>query len=247
MVHQLLEALFLPPAAVLLMVPLGALLARRWKRLGRTLCVLALLWLWALSTPFVANLLLRSLQTFPALPPTGALPEADAIVVLSAEADPVGAEFGGPVAGPMTMQRLRYAAALQKRTGLPLLVSGGVAGRELPSLASVMAKAATTEFGVPVRWQEDRSADTRENALFSAAILKAAGMQRVMLVTSAWHMPRAAAAFEAAGLRVIAAPTGFAPPIAEDVVKFTPHWRALRDADLALHEWVGRLVYAITG
>jgi uncharacterized SAM-binding protein YcdF (DUF218 family) len=247
MLRQLLEALFLPPAAVLLLVVLGALLARRWKRLGRALQVFALLWLWSFSTPVVANLLLRSLQTYPALPATGELPAADAIVVLSAESDRAGSEFGGPVAGPMTMQRVRYAAALQKRTGLPLLVSGGVPGRDLPPLASMMAKAATREFGVPVRWQEDRSADTRENASFSAAMLKPAGVQRVLLVTSAWHMPRAAAAFEAAGLKVVAAPTGFASPTADGVMKFTPHWHALREASLAMHEWVGRLVYAVTG
>ncbi len=245
--RHLLEALLLPPAATLCLLALGALLARRWKRLGRTVQALALLWLLALSTPFVANALLRSLQSFPALPATGELPAADAIVVLSAEADATGAEYGAPTVGPMTLQRLRYGAALQRRTKLPLLVSGGVAGRGLPSLASMMAATATQDFGVPVKWQEDRSADTRENAEFSAAMLKTAGVQKVLLVTSAWHMPRSVAAFERAGLTPIAAPTGFCSPVVDNLVKFTPHWHALRDSGLALHEWIGRFVYALRG
>lgn len=245
MLRRLLEALLLPPASALWLFLLGTLLARRWRRLGRTLQVLACLWLWAASTPFCAGLLLTSLQSFPALPADGALPAADAIVVLSAEADPVGAEYGGPVAGPLTMQRLRYGAALQRRTRLPLLVSGGAPRLGLPSLAALMARAAVDEFGVPVRWQEGRSADTRENADFSAAMLQQDGAQRVLLVTSAWHMPRAVAAFEAAGLTAIAAPTGFRAPVLDDVANFAPHWHGLRDSCLALHEWIGRAWYAL--
>lgn len=243
MLRRLLESLFLPPASALFLLLLGALLALRWRRTGRTLQVLGIVWLWAAATPFVAGVLLTSLQTFPALPADGALPPADAIVVLSAEADPVAAEYGGAVAGPLTMQRLRYGAALQRRTQLPLLVSGGSPGTGLPSLAAVMARAASAEFGVPVRWQEDRSADTRENATFSAALLARDGVHRVFLVTSAWHMPRAVAAFEAAGLAVVPAPTGFRAPPPDLVTSIVPHWYGLRDSGLALHEWIGRAWY----
>lgn len=247
MLRRLLEASFLPPAAVLLLLAVGALVARRWRRTGRTLQAFAVLWLWLLSTPFVSNGLLRSLQSHAPLAATGELPAADAIVVLSAEADPGGSEYGGPTIGPMTLQRLRYGAALQRRTHLPLLVSGGLAGTGLPSLAAMMAATAQNDFGVAVRWQEDRSADTRENARFSAEMLQAAGVRRVLLVTSAWHMPRAVAAFERTGLTVIPAPTGFVAPVRDTLVGLTPSWHALRDAGLALHEWVGRFVYAVRG
>jgi uncharacterized SAM-binding protein YcdF (DUF218 family) len=244
MLRRLLEALVLPPASVLWLLLLGTLLRRRWPRVGRTLQVGAVLLLWAASTPFVAGALLTALQRHPPLPANGALPAADAIVVLSAEADVTGAEYGGTVAGPTTMQRLRYGAALQRRTGLPLLVSGGVPARGAPSLAATMAAAATNELGVPVRWQEDRSADTFENAAFSAALLREHGVRRVLLVTSAWHMPRAAAAFAANGLDVVAAPTGFrAEP--ESGLQLVPDWRALRDTCLALHELLGAAWYAV--
>jgi uncharacterized SAM-binding protein YcdF (DUF218 family) len=244
--RRLLEALCLPPASALGILLLGTLLRRRRPRSGRALQVFAVAWLWAASTPFVAGHLLGSLQPYPALPAHGALPPADAIVVLSAEADPAGAEYGGPVVGPLTLQRLRYGCALQRRTGLPLLVSGGILGTGQPSLAAMMAAAATTEFGVPVRWQEARSADTRENARYSAAMLAADGVRRVLLVTSAWHLPRAVACFEAEGLTVIAAPTGYRSPVS-GAAAFVPDWHALRDTALALHEYVGRLVYALTG
>lgn len=245
MVRRLLEGLLLPPASSLILFLAGALVARRRRRPGRWLQVVAVLWLWACSTPIVGGALLGALQTHAALPASGALPPADAIVVLSAEADPFGAEYGGPVAGPTTMQRLRYAAVLQRRTGLPLLVSGGPPRAGSPSLAATMAAAASTEFMVPVRWREERSADTGENAEFSAAMLRADGVRTIFLVTSAWHMPRSVAAFAAAGLQVVAAPTAFHAPAQDGVMNFVPHWHGLRHTALALHEWVGRIVYSL--
>jgi uncharacterized SAM-binding protein YcdF (DUF218 family) len=247
MLRRVLEALFLPPTSALIGFALGTALLRRWRRTGRALQVLALVWLWAAATPFVAGALLRSLQVFPALPAAGSLPAAEAIVVLSAESDPVGSEYGGATAGPLTMQRLRYAIALHRRTRLPLLVSGGVPGTGQPSLAAMMADAANAEFGVPVRWREERSADTRTNATESAVLLKSAGVHTILLVTSAWHMPRSVAAFEAEGLRVVAAPTGFRAPVTSVTLDLVPCWQGLRDTALALHEWVGRAVQAVAG
>ncbi len=245
MLRRLLEALVLPPASALWLWLLGTLLRRRLPRAGRALQVAAVLWLWAASTPIVAGALLGALQRYPALPATGALPAADAIVVLSAEADVVGAEYGGAVAGATTMLRLRYAATLQRRTGLPLLASGGAPARGAPPLATTMALAASSEFGVPVRWQEGRSADTRENARFSAAMLREHGVRTILLVTSAWHMPRAIAAFEREGLAVIAAPTGFRTA-GDPALQLVPHWHALRDTCLALHELGGAAWYALS-
>ncbi|MBL9076668.1 MAG: YdcF family protein [Planctomycetes bacterium] len=243
--HRAIETLLLPPASALWLLLLGALLRRRWPRLGRATLVFAVVWLWLAATPAVGGLLLGALQTSAPLPPTGALPPADAIVVLSAEADRDGAEYGAPVAGALTMQRLRYGAWLQRRTGLPMLTSGGVPGTDLPSLAALMADAAQREFGVPVRWREERSADTRENARYSAELLHTAGVRRVLLVTSAWHMPRAAACFTRQGLTVVPAPTGFRGPAFTGWTDLVPRWSGLRDTCLALHELGGALAYAL--
>jgi uncharacterized SAM-binding protein YcdF (DUF218 family) len=245
-VRRVIESLLLPPASALLLLALGTLVRWRWRRCGRTLQVLAIVWLWAASTPAVGGALLHSLQTDPALPATGQLPAADAIVVLSAEADRRGLEYGGAVIGPMTMQRLRYGAHLHRRTKVPLLVSGGVPAPGAPSLAAMMATAADGELGVPVRWLEGDSADTRENARCSARLLARDGARRILLVTSAWHMPRAASCFRREGLEVIAAPTGFRGPAFDGWTSLLPSVGGLRDTCLALHEWGGRAYYAAT-
>lgn len=247
MLRRLCETLLLPPASAIWLFLLGTALRWKWPRLGRAVQVVAFVWLWAASTPFVGGALLGALQQAPALPVHGALPAADAIVVLSAEADRDGPEYGSAVAGVMTMQRLRYGAALQRRTGLPMLVSGGSPGTGLPSLAALMRDAAVAEFSVPVRWLEERSADTRQNAAFSAELLRQHGVRRVLLVTSAWHMPRATACFLREQLEVIAAPTGFRGPAFDGWSSLVPRWSGLRDTSLWMHEFGGRLYYWLTG
>lgn len=241
--RRLLEALVLPPASGLALVVLGLLVLRRRPRLGRALWIAGLAWTWLAATPVLGTLLLITLQTEPALPSTGPLPDAQAIVVVSAEADVEAPEYGQSVIGPMTMQRVRYAAWLQKRTGLPVLTSGGIPQRGAPPLADLMAQALEREFGVGVRWREGRSADTWQNATFSAELLRAAGVTRVLLVSNAFHLPRAASSFRAAGLEVVPAPTGFRTVQITGVRSFVPSWQGLRDTSLALHEWAGRLAY----
>ena len=170
MLRQLFEVLILPPASALLLLLIGCAL-RRWRpRIGRLLQLASVAWIWLASTPCFGGLLLCTLQSAPALPTEGRLPRADAIVVLAAGADRVGGEYGGPVIGPITMQRLRYAAALHRRTGLPLLCSGGAPASGAPSLAAMMKQTAEKELGVRVRWTEERSANTLENLRFSAQL-----------------------------------------------------------------------------
>ena len=242
--RRLFETLLLPPASSLWLLLLGTLLRRRWPRFGRAMQVFAFVLLWLAATPCVGGLLLGALQTAPPLPATGALPPADAIVVLSAEADD-GPEYGRAVAGATTLLRLRYGVWLQRRTGLPMLTSGGVPALGQPSLAALMATAAEQEFAVPVRWREELSADTRENALRSAELLREAGVRRVLLVTSAWHMPRARACFERQRLEVVPAPTGFRGPAFDGWQSLLPRWSGLRDTCLALHELGGLLAYRL--
>ncbi|PWG74936.1 hypothetical protein DF186_15320, partial [Enterococcus hirae] len=78
-----------------------------------------------------------------------------------------------------------------------------------PSEAMLGAEVLQRDFGVATRWLEERSRTTWENALFSAEMLRAAGVERVVLVTSAAHMPRSRWCFEQNGIEVIAAPVGF--------------------------------------
>ncbi len=247
MIRRALESLLFPPGLCL-----GAMLAalavrRRRPRTARALFALAALVLWAGSTPLCSGALLRSLQTSPPLPADGPWPQADAIVVLSAEADREGLEFGGPSVGALTLQRIRYAAFLHKKTGLPVLCSGGRPGVGLPSLAAMMADAMEREHQAAVRWREERSADTWQNAAFSAELLHESGIRRVLLVTHAWHMPRAMLAFSRHGFEPIAAPTAFRGPAYVDQGSLWPSPGALRELTFALHELLGLAFYGLRG
>lgn len=237
------------PGVLLLPLALGALLLRRSKRAGWSVIALTLALAWALSTPFVGAGLLRVLQTSPAIPPdlgrAALRAQADAIVVLAAEQRPVSPEFPIPAVGPMTIERLRYAAALAKRSGLPVCTSGGVPQLGAPALAEAMAEVLEHDYGVAVRWREGRSGDSLANALESAALLAPDGVKRVFVVTHAWHMPRALYAFRRAGLEPIAAPTAFRGPAHVTPRSFWPSARGMAESALAWHELVGLVYYRL--
>lgn len=237
----------MPPLACLLLAGLGALERRRRPRLGGWLLGLGFGSLVAFSLPLVSSVLLIALQSEPALDDTRLDHGCGAIVVLAGDASSAAPEYGGPTCGPMTLERLRYAAHLARATKLPLLASGGVPKRGLPPHAEMMRAALERDFGLEVRWSEPRSANTRENARFSALLLRNYGINRAYVVTHAWHMPRALAEFRAAGLEAVAAPTGFRAPPSWDWSTFVPSAKALRESSWALHEWLGRAWYALTG
>ena len=124
---------------------------------------------------------------------------APRIVVLGGGRDRDDPAWGADQPSPLALERLRYAARLARASGLPLLTSGGLHFGEPPSEAKIMADTLKRDFGVDVRWQEEESRTTWENATFSAKLLQPAGVRRVLLVTQASHMPRARWCFERAG------------------------------------------------
>ena len=95
------------------------------------------------------------------------------------------------------------------------------------------------DFRIAVQWIEQGSSNTFENALLSAALLKPAGIQRIYLVTHAWHMRRARIAFEHAGFTVVPAPTGYATRFKLTVLDFLPDARALNDSSVFFREVTG--------
>lgn len=247
--HFLLKFLVLPPLTQLLGLVLAILLWRRLPRLARTLAVISTLSLWLLATPRINAWLVAGLeQQYPLLTPTElAASEAQAIVVISAGLDPNGTEFGRPSASEHTLLRLRYAAFAQRQTGLPLLVSGGRVLTESPlTLAEIMAAELVTAYQVPVRWLEGRSLNTAQNAQFSADILHRAGIDHIVLITEAFHMPRAVMAFEQAGFDVTAAPTAPLNTTESAILNWVPTAIALNQSALALHEYLGWLVYRLS-
>jgi len=242
-IYQLLKALLIPPASLILLAMAGVLLARPRRGAAAGLAFGALLALYALSTPLLGWWLLSRLET--QLPAPAARSEpAQAVVVLSAGVVLTGPEFGGPTIDALGLQRLRYAARLARQSGFPILVSGGRLREIQGSVAGLMAQSLKLDFGVDARWLEERSTTTHENAEFSAPLLRDAGVTRVLLVTHAWHMPRAQAAFEAAGLVVSPAPTGFTDPPGWRLA-LVPSTTALKHSYYALHELGGRVWYRV--
>lgn len=244
--YDTLKSLVLPPASLLCVLAIGlvlALIGRR--RLGWVILFLGTSLFYALCTPYMAYRLNAPLETIPALPDDAARgSNAQAIVVLSGGFLAAAPEYGEDVVDHITLQRLRYAAHLQRVTGLPVLTSGGRLDRAKLSLAEMMKHALEADFGVPVMWTEDQSADTYENAVKSAAILKPAGISRVLLVTHAAHMARSVAMFTAAGFDVVPAPTDFLPPLRMTVRDFAPSLGAFADSFYGIYELIGARWYA---
>lgn len=243
LVKNLVAAVLLPPLNLLLLGTVGHGLLRRRFRPGRTMIGVALLGLWLLCTPFVAQRLLATLE-IPYAPVSG--DEAGAIVILGGGLYPEAVEYGGGATlNSRTLERVRYGAWLHRKTGKPILVTGGAPGGDAPE-GPLMRSALESEFGVPVAWTEDRSDNTRENARFSAELLNAAGVRRIYLVSHVWHLPRAIREFERAGLAVVPAGTGYQPRDEHRLFDFIPSASALASSYYACHEWIGLLWYKLT-
>ena len=233
-------SLLIPPG-ILLLILLGAL-ALTWKRprLARALVFLGCFLLYALSTSFVAGALLRLLEDEPRDP--AADKSGQAIVVLGGGLHFSAPEYGGSTVNTYTLARLRYGAHLYRTLKKPVLVTGGsYLGSPTPE-ARLMKQVLQSEFQVPVQWTEEASSNTLENARGSLLVLKPAGVQRIYLVTHAWHMPRARFAFERAGFTVIPAATAHTSRSATNTtlaLDFLPSAQALLQTSWFFHEVIG--------
>lgn len=243
-----LRSLVLPPAGLVLLAGLGTwLLARRRTGEAAHKAALALVFaslatLWLLSTPVVAETLTRLAEHYPALDPAAPV-RAEAIVILGGGTVRTAPEYGGPAVGLATLERVSYGAYVARRTGLPVLVSGNA--REAAAMRATLAR----NFGITARWVDGQSRDTFDNAQLSARLLKADGVRRVALVTTATHEWRAAQEFESAGLAVEPAPVGVWAPRPRELEDYLPNAVGLLRSREAIYEILGdavRRVLAVT-
>jgi uncharacterized SAM-binding protein YcdF (DUF218 family) len=240
--------LLMPPGIFLAGAVLAWLVGLRWRRAGIILGLLVLATAYAASTRPVADALLRPLEArYPALEtvPAG----AEAIVVLGGGQRPYAPEYGRPALGAETLVRARFAARLARGSRLPVFPTGGLPLERGTPTGRLMTRALVADFGIaPGRVHpETASRNTAEHVQLLKPLLR--GRERVVLVTSAWHMPRAMAVFEAGGLDPVAAPTGH-----EVLHGAGYHWldllpqaEHLAATSRAVHEYLGIAWYAMRG
>lgn len=235
---KLLTALLTPLGLALLLALLGLALKRR------SLVLVALLWLWLWSTPKAAIWLGTTLEYQHPTLPIAALPAADAILVL-------GGGSGAPVPPWLpepnlssAADRYVFAAKLWHARKAPVLLFSGGSGKDLKPEADT-AQELFLLMGVPADavLREGKSRTTRENASFSVPLLRARGAQRVLVVSSAWHLPRALLNLHAIGPEIewIAAscdPHEFAETTFPGS-RWLPNTEALNYSRMLFKEWLG--------
>jgi uncharacterized SAM-binding protein YcdF (DUF218 family) len=241
---NLVAAALLPPLLLVILLTAGLIVQRRRPRLAQSLIVLSTVALYALSTPWVGGLLQKSLEISAPISPA-TLKRADAIVVLCGGKHLDAAEYGSDTLNGISLERLRYAAYLHRASGLPILVSGGKPSGGTLAEGRIMQHILNSEYGISPRWVEDASLTTWDNARLSAPLLKEQGIQRIVLVTHAWHLRRAVPLFESQGLNVIPAGIQFSSTRIDSILDLLPTPAGLRDSSFALHEWLGILWYKL--
>lgn len=267
---RFIELAITPPGLIVVLLLVCFLAYMRSYWLGTTLLALTAVLLVILSLPLTAHMIMRELQTYAkpldleaagntaraaAKNPKDAPMSPQAIVVLGAGRYSEAPEYGNQdTVSKLGLVRLRYAAELQRRTSLPILVSGGAPDGEKTSEAELMREALVNDFRVSVKWVEGDSRNTHENAVYSAAQLGTTKIDHVYLVTHAWHMRRAAKAFEKIGIRVTPAPTGFhtLSQKSRELYAYLPSTEGMNQTRIALHEklaffWYGLNDNAATG
>ena len=253
-----LSALVLPPVPFLLLLLIGARLILPRRGLGWLIVLVSIAGLWlgsCLGTGHWLNQFV--LKVPPALSAEGIdelkaavkAKQPVAIVVLGGGEEALAPEYGVANLTSTSLERLRFGLWLSRETGAPVAFSGGLGWGAVDAQpeAQTAARIASHDFGQQLKWVEDRSHDTRENALRTVPMLKQAGIARIVLVTHGWHMPRAQKMFEqAAGgsIQMQPAPMGLAQRVDAPVLDWLPTSQGYQSVNRALHELLGLLVRA---
>ena len=245
LINHILQAFILPPGLFISLILLGALLRLRFYRTGQSLIYGSLGLLFLMSLPVVSQPLLHLYENVPATD-IAALKhsKARAIVILGGGRYYDAPEYGGDTVSIFSLERIRYGAWLQRRIKLPILVTGGlVLEKNRPPEAQLMKQVLTRDFLARVNWVEKDSRNTYENAVNSRVILDKEGIDNIILVTHALHMPRALTAFRKVGFTVTPAPMGFDTSEPLKALDFLPNMDSLLRMHDLMHEIIGRLWY----
>ena len=245
-------------ASILLILGLLMGLKRKRSRWASLPIFLALVILLTASNTFLSDRLMKSLE-WQYVPPAE-IPNTDAIVVLGGAVRSISPPR---IMGDLNEHgdRLLYAAKLYQEGKAPLLVlSGGLidwygnSGSEAADMAAILQI-----MGVPedAMIEEPNSLNTYQNAIYTKKILAEKGIKKVILITSAFHMPRAVLIFRRQGIDIIPAPTDFLISkqklqeynysLESKIISFLPNTGSLDNTTKAIKEYIGILVYRLRG
>lgn len=257
-----LTALLLPPVPCLLLIVLGLRWTGPRPQLGRALILVGVVLIWLSACTGPARWLHRQLDLD--RPPLGARQleamKADesatrtAILVLGGG---MAASADDPRRGELnahSLERLRLGIRLARATGWPLAFSGGRGWAQSSGIddaeADAAQRSATRDFAYPLTWLEAESRDTAENAERSVALLREHGVRRVLIVTHAWHMPRAIALFASAagkaGPTLVEAPLPNEGAVLAPWLDWMPSSKGFELVRTGLREWLGAQVMRVS-
>ncbi len=231
---KLLSLILLPPTLFIILFLIIAVVSKR--KVVSLLSFFGAFGLYLLSVEPVKDMLYKPLEEAYPVPREV---QADVLVVLG------GGSYNTGILKEDSMKRLLTGFILHKRYNLTIILSGGASIGNLPE-AEVM-KQLLEELGVDKSkiFTEVRSRDTFENAKYVKEICEKHNFQRVVLITSAYHMPRAVETFMKAGLEVIPYPTDFKQDKRYNLYSFIPKMGVLNDSYKALREHLGGLAYGM--
>jgi uncharacterized SAM-binding protein YcdF (DUF218 family) len=226
------------------------LLLTRWQRAGMRLTVASLVLLvLAAFLPFGAVLEHTLESRFPPWDPSRGPP--DGIVVLGGAINPALSREYGATQLIGSAERVTVMAKLARAyPNARIVYSGGDgslrgnAGREADYLYPLLDDFSVSRARVQL---ENRSRNTYENATLTKALVKPKPGERWLLVTSAWHMPRAVGCFRRVGFPVEAYPVDWHMRPHLHLSLSRKFGAGLAGLDTATHEWIGLLAYWITG
>jgi len=248
MVSKVIALWLLPPGIVVVFLLIAVIYwGRYWARI---LTVFSLLLLWALSTEPVRDMLTQPLEFQYSVFNLADVPqEHSAIVLLGGGLYEAAPEYAGEdMLNNDALMRTVYAADIARKTGLDVYATGGIPLNQANRAEGEVMRDWLIRWGLPESkvFAESASDNTWQNAIYTRAILEEKGIKVILWVTSAWHMPRAVWCFEAQGLKVISAPTGFlTKQKAYDLRSYMPSGHVLANSTDALHEYLGMLWYRL--
>jgi uncharacterized SAM-binding protein YcdF (DUF218 family) len=240
--------LILPPSGLIISALFGALFARRWW--GKTILFASIILLYALATAPVRDALIKPLEyATPPLQVSTIDTQNSVVVVLGGGSYQQPPEYQKQnLPSDSGLLRTLYGAEIARNHDVDVYLSGGSPLEPDAESEAVTMQRWIIRFGVPAERThvESTSLNTIGNAQHIAAILKQQHIKRIILVSSANHLPRARLCFEDQGLDVIAAPTDYlSKQTPYQALDYLPDAHVLADSSTALREYLGIVWYQL--